>query len=99
LRHEEELRAVVLTGEGRGFCSGGSVHDIIAPLFQMDARQVLDFTRLTGELIANLRTLPLPVVAAVNGIAAGAGAVIALACDFRVAAENAKIAFLFVKVG
>ncbi len=99
LRHEPGLRAVVLTGEGRGFCSGGSVHDIIGPLLEMKAPELLAFTRLTGELIANLRNLPLPVVAALNGIAAGAGAVIALACDLRVAAENAKLAFLFVKVG
>ena len=90
---------LVLTGEGRGFCSGGSVHDIIGPLLEMPAHELLAFTRLTGELIGNLRALPKPVVAAVNGIAAGAGAVIALACDLRVMAENAKIAFLFVRVG
>ena len=99
LRHEKTVRAVVLTGEGRGFCSGGSVHEIIGPLLALPGPELLAFTRLTGELIGNLRALPQPVVAAVNGIAAGAGAVIALACDLRVFAEQAKIAFLFVRVG
>lgn len=99
LRHEDSVRALVLTGEGRGFCSGGSVNDIIGPLLKMPAHELLAFTRMTGELIGNLRSLPKPVVAAINGVAAGAGAVIALACDFRVAAENAKIAFLFNRVG
>jgi enoyl-CoA hydratase/carnithine racemase len=99
LRDEKEVRAVVITGEGRGFCSGGSVHEIIGPLLQLKAPELLAFTRLTGELIGNIRSLPKPVVAAVNGVAAGAGAVIALACDLRVMAEAAKIAFLFVRVG
>jgi enoyl-CoA hydratase/carnithine racemase len=99
LRYENDVRAVVLTGEGRGFCSGGSVHDIIGPLLDMPAPELLAFTRMTGELIGNLRALQKPVVAAINGIAAGAGAVIALACDLRVIAETAKIAFLFVRVG
>ena len=99
LRHEREVRTVVITGEGRGFCSGGSVNDIIGPLLAMQTPELLAFTRLTGELIGNIRALPRPVVAAVNGIAAGAGAVIALACDFRVMTEAAKIAFLFVRVG
>lgn len=99
LRDIKEVRAVVLTGEGRGFCSGGSVHDIIGPLLQLPAPELLAFTRMTGELIGNIRTLAKPVVAAINGVAAGAGAVIALACDLRVAVETAKIAFLFVRVG
>jgi enoyl-CoA hydratase/carnithine racemase len=99
LEHEKEVRAVVITGEGRGFCSGGSVHEIIGPLFDMDAGERLRFTRMTGALIGAIRALRKPVVAAVNGVAAGAGAVIALACDFRVMAASAKIAFLFVKVG
>lgn len=99
LRYQDAVRAVVLTGEGRGFCSGGSVQDIIGDLLKMQAPELLAFTRLTGELIENLRTLPKPVVAALNGTAAGAGAVIALACDLRVAAESAKLAFLFVRVG
>jgi enoyl-CoA hydratase/carnithine racemase len=99
LENEHEVKAVVLTGAGRGFCSGGSVHDIIGPLFEMDGPKRLEFTRMTGALIRNIRALRKPVVAAVNGVAAGAGAVIALACDFRVFSEKAKIAFLFVKVG
>ncbi len=99
LRAESALRALVITGAGRGFCSGGSVHDIIGPLLGMNAPERMAFTRLTGELIGNLRTLDRPIVAALNGVAAGAGAVIALACDFRVAAATAKMAFLFVKVG
>lgn len=99
LRAEPSLRALVITGAGRGFCSGGSVHDIIGPLLAMTAAERMAFTRLTGELIGNLRNLDRPVVAALNGVAAGAGAVIALACDFRVAATTARLAFLFVKVG
>lgn len=99
LAQNERVRAVVLTGAGRGFCSGGDVHEIIGELVQWDAPRLLAFTRLTGELVANIRKLRKPVVAAVNGIAAGAGSVIALACDLRVMAESAKMAFLFVKVG
>jgi enoyl-CoA hydratase/carnithine racemase len=99
LEHEKEVKAIVLTGAGRGFCSGGSVHDIIGPLFEMDASRRIEFTRMTGALIGAIRSVRKPVVAAVNGVAAGAGAVIALACDFRVFSEKAKIAFLFVKVG
>lgn len=99
LEHEQDVHAVVITGAGRGFCSGGSVHDIIAPLFEMTPAERLAFTRMTGALIGAIRQLRKPVVAAVNGVAAGAGAVIALACDFRVMADKAKIAFLFVKVG
>jgi len=90
---------VVITGEGRGFCSGGSVHEIIGPLFELDAPGRMAFTRLTGALIGAIRALRKPVVAAVNGVAAGAGAVIALACDFRMASETASLAFLFTKVG
>jgi len=93
------VRAVVLTGEGRGFCSGGDVDDIIAELFNRDMRGLLEFTRMTGALVANIRRLAKPVVAAVNGVAAGAGAVIALACDFRIASRQASFAFLFNKVG
>jgi enoyl-CoA hydratase/carnithine racemase len=99
LEHESDVRAVILTGAGRGFCSGGSVHDIIGPLFEMSPAERLAFTRMTGALIGAIRRLRKPVVAAINGVAAGAGAVIALACDFRIMSEKAKIAFLFVKVG
>jgi enoyl-CoA hydratase/carnithine racemase len=99
LESERAVKAVVLTGSGRGFCSGGSVHEIIGPLFEMTPAERLQFTRMTGALIGAIRQLRKPVVAAVNGVGAGAGAVIALACDFRIMSEKAKIAFLFVKVG
>jgi enoyl-CoA hydratase/carnithine racemase len=95
----DEVRSVVLTGEGRAFCSGGDVEDIIGELFARDAKGLLDFTRITGALIASLRKLRRPIVAAVNGTAVGAGAVIALACDFRVASDTAKFGFIFPKVG
>ncbi|HLA10900.1 MAG TPA: enoyl-CoA hydratase family protein [Pyrinomonadaceae bacterium] len=99
LRNEPDVRAVVITGAGRGFCSGGDVHDIIGELFSRDISGLLDFTRMTCELIRNIRALPKPVIASLNGTTAGAGACIALAADIRIAADEAKIAFLFVKVG
>jgi len=99
LRHEQDVRVVVITGAGRGFCSGGDVHDIIGELFDRDMEGLLRFTRMTCELVRNIRTLPLPVIASLNGTTAGAGACIALASDIRLASEAAKIAFLFVKVG
>jgi enoyl-CoA hydratase/carnithine racemase len=99
LERDTAVRAVVITGEGRGFCSGGDVNDIIGQLFSRDMPGLVDFTRMTCDLIKNIRALRKPVVAALNGTAAGAGAVIALAADLRVASEKAKIAFLFVKVG
>lgn len=99
LRDEKDVRAVVITGAGRAFCSGGDVHDIIGELFSRDMQGWLDFTRMTCELIRNIRTLPQPVIASLNGTTAGAGACIALAADIRIASEEAKIAFLFVKVG
>ncbi|MFZ5470275.1 MAG: enoyl-CoA hydratase family protein [Myxococcota bacterium] len=99
LQREEKVRAVVITGEGKGFCSGGDVNSIIGELFRRDMPGLVDFTRMTCDLIKNMRALRKPVVAALNGTAAGAGAVIALASDLRVASEKAKIAFLFVKVG
>lgn len=99
LRDEKEVRAVVIKGEGRAFCSGGDVHDIIGELFSRDMQGLLEFTRMTCELVKNIRTLPKPVIASLNGTTAGAGACIALASDIRIAAEEAKIAFLFVKVG
>lgn len=94
-----EARAVVLTGRGRGFCSGGDVEGIIAELFAMDARGLLAFTRATGALIQSICELRRPVIAAVNGVAVGAGAVVAAACDLRVAAESARFGFVFPKVG
>jgi enoyl-CoA hydratase/carnithine racemase len=99
LRNETSVRAVVITGAGRGFCSGGDVHDIIGKLFSRDMEGLLEFTRMTCELIHNIRALPQPVIASLNGTTAGAGACIALASDIRIASEEAKIAFLFVKVG
>jgi enoyl-CoA hydratase/carnithine racemase len=88
-----------VTGRGRGFCSGGDVRDIIGALQAMGPRELLDFTRMTGAVVQRLRELPLPVIAAVNGVAAGAGAVIALAADLRLLARSASLAFLFTKVG
>ncbi len=99
LQYEKSVRSVVITGEGRGFCSGGDQHQIIAELFKRDMPGLVEFTRMTCDLIRNIRGLRKPVIAALNGTAAGAGAVIALASDLRVASEKAKIAFLFVKVG
>jgi enoyl-CoA hydratase/carnithine racemase len=99
LPHRGEVRALVITGAGRGFCSGGDVEEIIGRLQEMDAAELLDFTRMTGAVVKALRECPLPVIAAVNGIAAGAGSVIALACDFRVLARSAVFAFLFTRVG
>ena len=99
LRHEDDVRAVVITGSGRAFCSGGDVHDIIGQLFSKDMEGLLEFTRMTCELIRNMRALPKPVIASLNGTTAGAGACIALASDLRIASPAAKIAFLFVRVG
>ena len=99
LRDEKDVRVVVITGAGRAFCSGGDVRDIIGDLQGRDAEGLLDFTRLTCELIRNMRLLPKPIIASLNGTTAGAGSCIALATDIRIAAEEAKIAFIFVKVG
>jgi len=99
LQNEDAVKVVIITGSGRGFCSGGNVHEIIGPLFEMTPVQRMAFTRMTGALIGAIRQLRKPVVCAQNGVAAGAGAVIALACDFRVLSEKAKTAFLFVRVG
>jgi len=96
---EPGVRAVIITGTGRAFCSGGDVEDIIGALFSRDAAGLLEFTRLTGDLILSIRQCRRPVVAALNGTVAGAGAVIAAASDIRIAAEGAKIAFLFSRVG
>ena len=87
---EPRVKAIIVTGEGRGFCSGGDVDAIIGELLKQDMTQLLAFTRMTGALIRNIRALPTPVIAAINGVAAGAGAVIALACDFRIAVPSAS---------
>lgn len=99
LPHRGDARVVVLTGEGRGFCSGGDVEEIIGALQRMGAAELLEFTRMTGAVTKALRECPLPVIAGVNGIAAGAGSVLALASDFRLLARSASFAFLFTKVG
>jgi len=99
LEHESEVRAVVITGAGRGFCSGGDVNEIIGELFKRDKAQLLEFTRMTGAVVVNMRRLSKPIVAGINGTCVGAGAVIALAADIRIAAEGAKFAYLFTKVG
>jgi enoyl-CoA hydratase/carnithine racemase len=99
LPHRGDARVLVVTGKGRGFCSGGDVEEIIGELQRMDTAQLLEFTRMTGAVVQALRECPLPVIAAVNGVAAGAGAVIALASDFRLLARSASFAFLFTRVG
>lgn len=99
LPHRDDVSVVVITGRGRGFCSGGDVDAIIGRLLEADSRRLLDFTRMTGAVVEGIRQLPLPVIAAVNGVAAGAGAVIALAADFRLLARSARFHFLFTKVG
>jgi enoyl-CoA hydratase/carnithine racemase len=93
------VRAIVITGSGKAFCSGGDVHEIIGALFARDYRGLLEFTRMTCDLVLAIRQCRRPVVAALNGTTAGAGAVIAAACDIRIAAASAKIAFLFTRVG
>ncbi len=99
LSRERSVRALVLAGEGRGFCSGGDVDEIIGATLSMDTAQLLDFNRMTGQVVRAVRECPFPVIAAVHGVAAGAGAVLALAADFRVADPSARFAFLFTRVG
>jgi enoyl-CoA hydratase/carnithine racemase len=100
LEHRDDVAVVVIRGEGRGFCSGGDVNDIIGRLLEgSDGRDVLEFTRMTGAVVRAMRELPRPIIAAVNGVAAGAGAVIALAADFRLLARAASFRFLFTSVG
>ncbi len=99
IEHRDDVSVLMITGEGTGFCSGGDVNEIIARLLEMDARGLLEFTRMTGAVVERIRRLPIPVIAAVNGVAAGAGAVIALAADLRILAESASFRFLFTKVG
>jgi enoyl-CoA hydratase/carnithine racemase len=103
LIHVEEVKAVVLTGAGENFCSGGDVHEIIGPLVQMrDEKRMdhlLEFTRLTGELVKTMRACPQPIVAAIDGICAGAGAILAMASDLRLGTPRSRVAFLFARVG
>jgi enoyl-CoA hydratase/carnithine racemase len=99
LPHRDDVRSVVITGTGRGFCSGGDVEDIIGALQGMGTKELLEFTRMTGSVVQRMRECPQPIVASLNGVAAGAGAVIALAADIRVLARSARLAFLFTRVG
>lgn len=103
LRHVEEIKSIVITGAGENFCSGGDVHEIIGPLVRMREEgrmdRLLEFTRLTGELVRTMRHCPQPIVAAVDGICAGAGAILAMASDLRLGTPRSRVAFLFTRVG
>lgn len=99
LSGETDVQCVVITGTGRAFCTGGDVDEIIGNLFERDEEGLYEFTRMTCDLVLAIRRCPYPVIAALNGTVAGAGAVIAIACDIRIASETARIAFLFSKVG
>jgi enoyl-CoA hydratase/carnithine racemase len=103
LVHADDVKALVITGEGDNFCSGGDVHDIIGPLVRMrnDGRmdELLNFTRMTGDLVKAMRACPQPIVAAIDGACVGAGAIIAMASDLRLGTERSKVAFLFTRVG
>jgi enoyl-CoA hydratase/carnithine racemase len=99
LNTNNSVKAVVITGSGGNFCSGGDVHEIIGPLTKMTMPELLAFTRMTGDVVKAMRRCPQPVIAAVDGVCAGAGAILAMACDLRYGAQDAKVAFLFVRVG
>ena len=99
LVYASDVRAIVLTGAGDNFCSGGDVFEIIAPLTKMPMPELLAFTRMTGDLVKAMRRCPQPIVAAVDGVCAGAGAILAMACDLRLATPEARTAFLFARVG
>ena len=99
LRYATDVKVVVVTGEGGNFCSGGDVHDIIGPLTKMTMPELLEFTRMTGDLVKAMRGCPQPIIGAIDGVCAGAGAMMALACDMRYGTEKTKTAFLFTRVG
>lgn len=99
LAYAPAVKAVILTGAGGNFCSGGDVHEIIGPLTKMDMPELLAFTRMTGDLVKAIRRCPQPVIAAIDGVCAGAGAILAMASDIRFATPAAKTAFLFTRVG
>ncbi len=99
LVYDKAVKAIVFGSSGGNFCSGGDVHEIIAPLTKMDMSQLLDFTRMTGDLVKAMRGCPQPVIAAVDGVSVGAGAIISMASDLRLASKQAKTAFLFNRVG
>jgi enoyl-CoA hydratase/carnithine racemase len=97
--HATDIKAVVLTGAGENFCSGGDVHEIIGPLTKLDMPGLLAFTRMTGDLVKAMRECPQPIVAAIDGVCAGAGAILAMASDLRLGTARSKTAFLFTRVG
>jgi enoyl-CoA hydratase/carnithine racemase len=99
LKYATDVKVVVITGAGNNFCSGGDVHEIIRPLVQLAVPELLMFTRMTGDLVKAMRTCPQPILAAVDGICAGAGAIIAMASDLRIGTARSKTAFLFNRVG
>ncbi len=99
LAYADDVRAVVVQGEGGNFCSGGDVHEIIGPLIAMSMPDLLTFTRMTGDLVKAMRACPQPVIAAIDGVCAGAGAIVAMASDLRVGTARSKVAFLFTRVG
>ena len=99
LPHRDDARVLVIRGEGKGFCGGGDVNEIIGELLKMDAKDLMGFTKMTGDVIKAMRECPVPIVSGIQGIAAGAGSVVALASDFRVCSRSARFAFLFTKVG
>lgn len=99
LPHRDDTRVLVVRGSGRSFCSGGDVEDIIGATLRMRPDEMLDFTRMTGDVVKAMRECPIPIIAGIQGTAAGAGSVLALAADFRVVTRSAKFAFLFTKVG
>lgn len=99
LVNSRDVKAVVITGAGGNFCSGGDVHEIIGPLTKMNMTGLLEFTRMTGDLVKAIRSCPQPVIGAIDGICAGAGAAVAMACDLRYGTARTKTAFLFTRVG
>lgn len=99
MNYAPDIKAIVFTGEGGNFCSGGDVHEIIGPLVKMEMPELLEFTRMTGDLVKAMRACPQPIVAAIDGVCTGAGAMVACASDLRLATARSKLAFLFVRVG
>ena len=99
LRHADDIKVVVITGAGGNFCSGGDVHEIIGPLVGMDMKDLLRFTEMTGDVVKAMRTCPQPIIAAIEGVCAGAGAILAMASDMRYGTADSKTAFLFTRVG
>jgi enoyl-CoA hydratase/carnithine racemase len=99
LPHRGDAKVLIIKGEGKGFCGGGDVNEIIGELIKMNPRDLMGFTKMTGDVIRLMRETPIPIISAIQGIAAGAGSVIALASDFRLVSDTARFAFLFTKVG